>query len=125
MTTKRPTIDDVARLSGVARVTVSRVLNGGPNVRDEVRALRRQLASAAAGDLVSDAIDGVLVANDGRDASEQLTRRVPQLLLTDLEMPELSGFELIERLVDSEMVVFEWLRSAEHPDFKAVQALIK
>lgn len=38
MTTKRPTIDDVARLSGVARVTVSRVLNGGPNVRDEVRA---------------------------------------------------------------------------------------
>lgn len=38
MTGKRPTIDDVARLSGVARVTVSRVLNGGQNVRDEVRA---------------------------------------------------------------------------------------
>jgi LacI family transcriptional regulator len=35
---KRPTIDDVARHSGVARTTVSRVLNGGPNVRDEVRA---------------------------------------------------------------------------------------
>jgi LacI family transcriptional regulator len=34
---KKPTIDDVARVSGVARVTVSRVLNGGPNVRDEVR----------------------------------------------------------------------------------------
>jgi nicotinamidase-related amidase len=28
-------------------------------------------------------------------------------------------------LVTTEMVVFEWLRSAEHPDFKAVQALIK
>lgn len=37
MTLRKPTIDDVARLSGVARVTVSRVLNGGPNVRDEVR----------------------------------------------------------------------------------------
>lgn len=37
MTTRKPTIDDVARLSGVARVTVSRVLNGGPNVRDAVR----------------------------------------------------------------------------------------
>jgi LacI family transcriptional regulator len=37
LTGKRPTIDDVARVSGVARVTVSRVLNGGPNVRDEVR----------------------------------------------------------------------------------------
>lgn len=34
---KRPTIDDVAAFSGVARVTVSRVLNGGPNVRPEVR----------------------------------------------------------------------------------------
>jgi LacI family transcriptional regulator len=33
----KPTIDDVAALSGVARATVSRVLNGGPNVRDEVR----------------------------------------------------------------------------------------
>jgi len=34
---KKPTIDDVAALSGVARVTVSRVLNGGANVRDEVK----------------------------------------------------------------------------------------
>ena len=28
-------------------------------------------------------------------------------------------------LVTTEMVLFEWLRSAEHPDFKEVQALIK
>lgn len=33
-----PTIDDVAAHARVARTTVSRVLNGGPNVRDEVRA---------------------------------------------------------------------------------------
>lgn len=37
MKSKRPTIDDVARRSGVARATVSRVLNGGPNVSDTVR----------------------------------------------------------------------------------------
>lgn len=43
MTARKPTIDDVARHSGVGRTTVSRVLNGGPNVRDEVR--RRVLAS--------------------------------------------------------------------------------
>jgi len=35
---RKPTIDDVAALSGVGRATVSRVLNSGPNVRDEVRA---------------------------------------------------------------------------------------
>ena len=34
---KRPTIDDVAARSGVARTTVSRVLNNGPNVRPAVR----------------------------------------------------------------------------------------
>lgn len=34
---RRPTIDDVAARSGVARVTVSRVINGGPNVRAEIR----------------------------------------------------------------------------------------
>jgi nicotinamidase-related amidase len=28
-------------------------------------------------------------------------------------------------LVTTEMVAFEWIRSAEHPDFKAVQGLIK
>lgn len=33
----RPTIDDVAALAGVARTTVSRVLNNQPNVRPEVR----------------------------------------------------------------------------------------
>ncbi|ADU12741.1 LacI family DNA-binding transcriptional regulator [Asticcacaulis excentricus] len=38
MKTAKPTIDDVAALSGVARTTVSRVLNNGPNVRPEVRA---------------------------------------------------------------------------------------
>lgn len=34
----KPTIDDVAALAGVARTTVSRVLNNQPNVRPEVRA---------------------------------------------------------------------------------------
>ena len=46
MTARKPTIDDVARHSGVGRTTVSRVLNDGPNVRPEVR--DRVLASVAA-----------------------------------------------------------------------------
>jgi hypothetical protein len=28
-------------------------------------------------------------------------------------------------LLTTEMVAFEWLRTAEHPEFKAVQGLIK
>jgi len=34
---RNSTIDDVARAAGVARVTVSRVLNNGANVRPETR----------------------------------------------------------------------------------------
>lgn len=34
---KKPTIDDVAREAGVARATVSRVLNASPNTSEEVR----------------------------------------------------------------------------------------
>lgn len=37
MNVSKPTIDDVAALAGVARTTVSRVLNNQPNVRQEVR----------------------------------------------------------------------------------------
>ncbi|MCC6479658.1 MAG: LacI family DNA-binding transcriptional regulator [Sphingomonadaceae bacterium] len=43
---RKPTIDDVAAKAGVARVTVSRVLNNSPNVRNEVR--ERVLAAVSA-----------------------------------------------------------------------------
>ena len=38
LTHRKPTIDDVAALSGVGRTTVSRVLNDGPNVSAKMRA---------------------------------------------------------------------------------------
>lgn len=38
LTDRKPTIDDVAALSGVGRTTVSRVLNDGPNVSARMRA---------------------------------------------------------------------------------------
>ncbi|WP_420606773.1 LacI family DNA-binding transcriptional regulator [Novosphingopyxis sp.] len=37
MAKSKPTIDDVAALSGVGRATVSRVINNGPHVRPEMR----------------------------------------------------------------------------------------
>ena len=49
-------------------------------------------------DILTDEGYEVMLAQDGRDASEQLARRLPQLLLTDLEMPELNGERLIEHV---------------------------
>ena len=49
-------------------------------------------------DILTDEGDEVMLAQDGHDASEQLARRMPQLLLTDLEMPELNGEQLIEHV---------------------------
>ncbi len=40
----------------------------------------------------------VLVAHDGRQALEMLSRRTPDLVLLDLMMPDLSGFEVLESL---------------------------
>lgn len=40
----------------------------------------------------------VIEAADGNDALEQMRREHPDLILTDVSMPGLDGFELVERL---------------------------
>lgn len=40
----------------------------------------------------------VIAASDGQEAWEQIVRRVPDLLVTDCQMPRLNGFELCERV---------------------------
>jgi len=40
----------------------------------------------------------VVEAADGNDALEQMRRERPDLVLTDVKMPGLDGFELVERL---------------------------
>ncbi|MGY6633440.1 MAG: LacI family DNA-binding transcriptional regulator [Alkalilacustris sp.] len=47
MTSQRPTLRDVARLSGVSEISVSRVMRGAPNISDALRAR----VEAAAGEL--------------------------------------------------------------------------
>ena len=40
----------------------------------------------------------VRVANSGPDALAQLAREVPDVILLDVMMPEMSGFEVLERI---------------------------
>ena len=51
MSTRKSTIDDVAQAAGVARVTVSRVLNNEQNVRPETRQKVQRAVEALAGQL--------------------------------------------------------------------------
>lgn len=65
-------------------------------------------------DLVEDEFD-VCVVTDACSSRTERNR--------DAAFDRLAGAGV--ELVTTEMVAFEWLRSAEHPQFKAVQALIK
>ena len=44
----------------------------------------------------------VLVAHDGQEAIEAITRRVPDLLLLDIMMPRLSGYDVCQKIRESE-----------------------
>jgi nicotinamidase-related amidase len=65
-------------------------------------------------DLVEDEFD-VWVVTDACSARTERNR--------DAAFDRLAGAGV--ELVTTEMVAFEWLRTAEHPDFKAIQTLIK
>lgn len=56
------------------------------------------IARQAMEDILTDEGYEVMLAHDGRHAVEKIAQRVPQLLLTDLEMPELCGERLIEQV---------------------------
>jgi chemosensory pili system protein ChpA (sensor histidine kinase/response regulator) len=40
----------------------------------------------------------VMLAKDGLDAIEQLTREKPAIVLSDIEMPRMDGFDLVRNL---------------------------
>lgn len=42
------------------------------------------------------------VASNGKEALEQIRRKVPDLLITDIMMPEMDGFELVTALRSAE-----------------------
>src|SRR5881628_992252 len=101
------TIDDVAKAAGVARVTVSRVLNNGTNVRPETRERVRRAVEAL----------GYSVNQQARALASGMAR---QIMLIHAHSPELEpnsyynaglelgalrgcsslGFDLVTRAVD-------------------------
>lgn len=75
MASQRPTIDDVARLAGVGRTTVSRVVNNGPFVRQELR------------DRVMEAVErlGFRVNLQARNLAAGTSREIALILSSDLD----------------------------------------
>ena len=104
---RNSTIDDVARTAGVARVTVSRVLNNGANVRPETRERVRRAVEAL----------GYSVNQQARALASGIGR---QIMLIHAHNPELEpnsyynaglelgalrgcsslGFDLVTRAID-------------------------
>jgi DNA-binding NarL/FixJ family response regulator len=58
----------------------------------------RETAALIAEELVDRGYE-VIVAHDGRDGLAAILKSMPDLVLSDISMPAMSGFELLERLI--------------------------
>src|SRR5580693_10316489 len=58
----------------------------------------RETAALIAEELVERGYD-VYVAHDGREGLAAILKTMPDLVLSDISMPVMSGFELLERLI--------------------------
>lgn len=62
-------------------------------------------------------------AQDGREGLDFLSRRSPDLILTDLQMPEVNGLELVEAVKRDHPLIPVILMTAQGSEAIAVQAL--
>ena len=107
MTKRNSTIDDVAKAAGVARVTVSRVLNNGANVRPETRDKVRQAVEALgysvnqqARALASGSGRTILLVHSHEPDREPNSYYHSGLELGALRACSVLGFDLVTRAVD-------------------------
>ena len=66
---------------------------------------------------------GVTVAADGRSALEQLHQDPPEVVITDLDMPRMTGLELVEQMQADFPEIPAILITAQGSEVLAVQAL--
>jgi len=59
--------------------------------------ITREMASR----MISKYFDNVIVASDGSMGLDMFNAESPGLVITDLSMPEMSGFEMIEKIRES------------------------
>ena len=107
MSTRKSTIDDVAEAAGVARVTVSRVLNNGQNVRPETREKVRRAVEALgysvnqqARALASGSDRTILLIHSHDPDREPNSYYHSGLELGALRACSALGFDLVTRAVD-------------------------
>lgn len=107
VTTRKYTIDDVAKAAGVARVTVSRVLNNGNNVRPATREKVRQAVenlgysvNPQARALASGSARSILLIHSHDHDREPNSYYHSGLELGALRACSALGFELVTRVID-------------------------
>jgi DNA-binding NtrC family response regulator len=67
----------------------------------------------------------ILTASDPEEGLETVHRRRPQIVLTDLVMPHLSGLEVLERIVEFDPSIDVILMTAHYSTESAVEAIKK
>lgn len=65
----------------------------------------------------------VVYASDGRDALQQVELHLPDIVLTDMQMPEMNGFELVSAMKAEYPLIPVILMTAQGSEEIAVQAL--
>jgi two-component system LytT family response regulator len=54
----------------------------------------------------NDVVEIIAEANDGKEAIEKIERLKPDLIFLDIQMPDLTGFEVIEQLTERPNIIF-------------------
>lgn len=68
--------------------------------------------------LLSKVVDGVIIANDGKEGYQKFLKHEPKIIITDINMPEMNGFEMITKILavepECKIIILSALDEKEH-----------